>query len=397
MSAFSFNGRIGRLDYFIVFVLCLIFLKSISGINEESIITEFKPSIISLFKIPLLWVLWAEGAKRCHDIGVSGWMQIIPFYFLWMLFKKGDVGNNRYGLDPKLKDKWSNKPRQNPPTQTNDISENKNYNTDESNDIISTSIETNAIISDIATTKPSWFKQAIDYLTFDTPTFRSVFDEGQRRVVLVLSFIIPFISSYVMLRDWEDGYIDYDDEFVGYYLISYLMYFVILLIYIWIREGSGNVRPGGNAGKSLWNMAKVGLISFFIVAAVGISYNEYENYKEKKRIEEDRLVVLEKAEIFVSCIFAEEITCMKELTAQNKINEVLNRMEETFRDYDFRNGQLKNVSFEKSNTIPWFYYVAGQLDYSIKPTKKKEFSHKIKNIRLTFDSKLEIIGHSIDE
>jgi len=103
MNAFSFNGRIGRVQYFVVFVLCFIFLGSISGINAESMATEYKPSIISLFIIPLLWILWAEGAKRCHDIGVSGWYQIIPFYFLWMLVKKGDVGENKYNVVQNIK------------------------------------------------------------------------------------------------------------------------------------------------------------------------------------------------------------------------------------------------------------------------------------------------------
>jgi uncharacterized membrane protein YhaH (DUF805 family) len=51
--------------------------------------------------IPLLWFLWAQGAKRCHDIGKSGWWQIVPFYVLWMLFQAGDPYENEYGDNPK--------------------------------------------------------------------------------------------------------------------------------------------------------------------------------------------------------------------------------------------------------------------------------------------------------
>jgi len=60
-------------------------------------------AILGLAYIPMLWFLWAQGAKRCHDIGHSGWYQIIPFYMLWMIFAKGEEGiQNKYGVNPKF-------------------------------------------------------------------------------------------------------------------------------------------------------------------------------------------------------------------------------------------------------------------------------------------------------
>ena len=59
------------------------------------------PFLNVILFIPLIWVLWAQGAKRCHDIGKSDWWQFVPFFVLWMLFKDGDVGSNEYGEDPK--------------------------------------------------------------------------------------------------------------------------------------------------------------------------------------------------------------------------------------------------------------------------------------------------------
>jgi uncharacterized membrane protein YhaH (DUF805 family) len=102
MKAFSFNGRISQIEYFFTTFFCIPLILGIQHVNQESILNDFKSSPLVLFIIPLLWLLWAQGSKRCHDIGSSGWMQVVPFYFLWMLFKNGDAGENKYGVDPKF-------------------------------------------------------------------------------------------------------------------------------------------------------------------------------------------------------------------------------------------------------------------------------------------------------
>jgi uncharacterized membrane protein YhaH (DUF805 family) len=57
--------------------------------------------LIFLFFIPVVYFMLAQGAKRCHDRGNSGWYQMIPFYALWMLFAESDHGINEYGPNPK--------------------------------------------------------------------------------------------------------------------------------------------------------------------------------------------------------------------------------------------------------------------------------------------------------
>jgi len=93
---FSFDGRIRRTEfgfsliiYFIVYIIVL------------TIVESGEVPIIGIAFIPMLWFLWAQGAKRCHDMGQSGWFQIIPFYVLWMIFSNGESKINEYGINPK--------------------------------------------------------------------------------------------------------------------------------------------------------------------------------------------------------------------------------------------------------------------------------------------------------
>lgn len=84
LNYFSFYGRIGRTEYaislIIIFVIC---------IAIEAFITSGDLPLVALAYIPVLWFLFAQGAKRCNDIGTSGWYQILPFYIFWMIFQKG--------------------------------------------------------------------------------------------------------------------------------------------------------------------------------------------------------------------------------------------------------------------------------------------------------------------
>ena len=99
-NPFSFEGRIRRTEFglsFILYIIATVIVRVImtSGGSYSSIIIE------ALVYIPMLWFLLAQSAKRCHDIGNSGWCQFIPFYYLWLLFRGGQSGSNQYGKNPK--------------------------------------------------------------------------------------------------------------------------------------------------------------------------------------------------------------------------------------------------------------------------------------------------------
>lgn len=103
-APFSFIGRIRRLEYglscLIFLVLNIIYLSSIQLLIKLMEENNFF-SLITLLHLPLYWFLLAQGSKRCHDRGNGGWWQLIPFYFVIMLFYDGEKGKNEYGLNPK--------------------------------------------------------------------------------------------------------------------------------------------------------------------------------------------------------------------------------------------------------------------------------------------------------
>ena len=55
-----------------------------------------------ILMLPVRILFFAQGAKRCHDVGISGWFQLIPLMPLYLIFGNGVEGSNKYGENPKL-------------------------------------------------------------------------------------------------------------------------------------------------------------------------------------------------------------------------------------------------------------------------------------------------------
>ena len=111
LKLFSFSGRIRRLQYGISFVISAILFSIINLLTEVAIKIQSiggdtpNPIYFSLTGIPVLWFYFAQGCKREHDLGYNGWWQLIPFRPLWLIFLKGEEGENKYGNNPKDKKK----------------------------------------------------------------------------------------------------------------------------------------------------------------------------------------------------------------------------------------------------------------------------------------------------
>ena len=101
-NPFSFRGRIRRTEYGLSLIISAVariyMVILLVGFMQDGSITDLKFIII----LPFLWFKWAQGAKRCHDLGMSGWYQIIPLFPLYMLFASGEEGKNRFDENSKV-------------------------------------------------------------------------------------------------------------------------------------------------------------------------------------------------------------------------------------------------------------------------------------------------------
>ncbi len=100
-NPFSFDGRIRRAEYGVSIILYIIVYMIVIFLAGSGSVSEGMSIITLLLFIPMVWFMLAQAAKRCHDLGKSGWWQLIPFYGLWLLFQDGQYGDNDYGPNPK--------------------------------------------------------------------------------------------------------------------------------------------------------------------------------------------------------------------------------------------------------------------------------------------------------
>ncbi len=95
-APFSFNGRITRTEY--IMSTCLAFFL----LGFTGLLITGSEGLAFLISVTILWFWIAQGAKRCHDFGQAGLLQVIPVInpiALWLF--QGASGPNQYGPDPR--------------------------------------------------------------------------------------------------------------------------------------------------------------------------------------------------------------------------------------------------------------------------------------------------------
>lgn len=108
----SFEGRINRQTFWIAFGMFFAV-----GIVAYIIALAISLVLIYLVALALIYPQVAVGAKRFHDMGKSGWYQLIgliPFVggiilLIWLGVVEGDPGDNAFGSpqSSQLAFKWA--------------------------------------------------------------------------------------------------------------------------------------------------------------------------------------------------------------------------------------------------------------------------------------------------
>ena len=109
---FSFRGRITRLEFLLshlVFALLGLvgYMASVYTelatlwVGQDAAQTVHHRIMLGALAVAC-WVYTAQGIKRSHDTGKTGWLFYIPFYNIALLFRRGQTDVNRYGTAPAI-------------------------------------------------------------------------------------------------------------------------------------------------------------------------------------------------------------------------------------------------------------------------------------------------------
>ncbi len=102
---FSFKGRIGRLQLILSYVMGFVaWFASFLLFDIEN--SDGNGGVILLFlacTVAFFWFLYAQCAKRCHDLGKSGAWMFVPFWNILLFFAEGEKGENQYGQGTEVK------------------------------------------------------------------------------------------------------------------------------------------------------------------------------------------------------------------------------------------------------------------------------------------------------
>jgi uncharacterized membrane protein YhaH (DUF805 family) len=105
----DFNGRASRSEYWWSY-LCLLIYALVVGVAAASFGIEADGIDLVMFvaALPFLVPIYAVGARRLHDTGLSGWWQLIGIVpvlgfiaLLVLMARTGQPDANRFGEPPR--------------------------------------------------------------------------------------------------------------------------------------------------------------------------------------------------------------------------------------------------------------------------------------------------------
>lgn len=91
----STDGRITRRGLLLYLLLCfgIIVLSVFIGYLSMTLASIVGTVALGVFVLGLI--------KRAHDLGLSGWYILIPFFGFWLFLAPGEVGTNKFGPDTR--------------------------------------------------------------------------------------------------------------------------------------------------------------------------------------------------------------------------------------------------------------------------------------------------------
>lgn len=93
----TFSGRAGRSEfwYFFLFNVIIAFIFRFAGGLIQI------PQLANIYLLAVLIPGIAVGVRRMHDVGMNGWILLVPIYNIILASHGGVKGDNEYGADPK--------------------------------------------------------------------------------------------------------------------------------------------------------------------------------------------------------------------------------------------------------------------------------------------------------
>ena len=80
----------------------LLYLLLYFGIIALSVFIGYLSMTLASVVSTVGWGIFVLGLiKRAHDLGLSGWYILIPFFGFWLFFAPGEGGPNKFGPDPR--------------------------------------------------------------------------------------------------------------------------------------------------------------------------------------------------------------------------------------------------------------------------------------------------------
>lgn len=93
---FSFKGRIGRVQLILSYVVGFVAWFAFFALSELYY-NSTKFLLLLACTVAFFWFLYAQCAKRCHDLGKSSAWMFVPFWNVLLFFAEGEKQNNQYG------------------------------------------------------------------------------------------------------------------------------------------------------------------------------------------------------------------------------------------------------------------------------------------------------------